>query len=562
MQNIPVPPTTIAGWQPGQHIGLSSEVRVLDGKNYRWINNGPCSGWGNDFVGEVVPRLIDSPFIQFIHTFLVGDRAVVITPYGAYGQVGGSNQWEELASWSPTDEAFANAGSAAHRELYDYPWSQAFIGDTYYFCHPVVGLVTYEYPYNRWTCHGEDLTGENDCGLEGPYFSIAEASNRLILLTLDTISWSRPDNGLDLSCSTICGGNFVSLSVATYGKPLGIASFGDDAIVWTTRGTVRLVATAANAAQAEVISSIGFRTIRVPRSATPINPYAFVHGPDGSVFFLSKSGLAVINAETQQAVDPVFSYYLIEHEILRLAKLHNQHSIRLFHSPETDELFISTVHHNPRWQRANVYARSYVYSTRYQKWSSFDQEHYVIGPVNYSADAYLNFMLGFIGTDLRPHWFNFAFHNSYGGGMIPIQSEVLIGPITIQAGEELFRAESSIRRLRVYHDDTGPLFNFSEVDYNSRIQPYAEFNATVSTLSDHDGSSYVRLGPADLKPTPATPITHDRQELSTNRMSQDYGCKGTGLYHIISISTTNDQVDQFFNISGISVELMSTNILK
>lgn len=557
MIRTPIHVPEIQGWMPSIHNALSASPKIIAGRNFRWSANSVCSGWGNDFVSNPIPFPAGADaakhLTSYLHSFQLGARAFVVTCFGIYTQSYYNAGWTCAFSFSPTLDAIAN--SAINRAQYDYPWSCAFIGDTYYLCHPAVGIITYQYPTDCWNYIGEQLG--NDTGLiTGPYFSVAEVANRLIVQTIDTISWSAIDDGLNHDVSSLCGGNFVSASVVEYGQPIGIASFGDTGIVWTTKGAMNLIPFAPNSSQSNITIAMGFRINRIKNALTPVNPYAFTSLENGSVAYLAKSGLRITNGSEVNVIDQEFDKYLCDIEMPRLATLHNQHAIRLSASSETAELFISTIHHDFAFRRDNIYEISYVYSFRHGKWGIFNQPHYVICPVNFGADIHLDYMLGFIGDDLMAHWFNFAYHNSQYGAAIPLDSHISIGPLTLTNRPELFYVETILSRFRLYVEDRNTTYDPTRISPSKIVDLSSAFAAEVSVYSDFDASSAIRDDGSDnpVKSSQTPPKS------SISKRVKTFGCSSSGLYHTIKIQTNDSTVDNFYAVSGITAELGSTKI--
>lgn len=545
MQRVPIKPSTIAGPVPGLHPALAPNPMVLDGKNYRWLQNHVVSGWGNDFVDdEALPSGLDYTHSKLVR---VGVRSLLLTLHGVYELR--ARKWVKAFSFQQLHRGYT-------REQLDYPWTTAFVGDQYFFNHPAVGIIAYSYPTNTWKHVGEELAS-GDCGIDGPYYAIAAIDNRLVVQTLDTISWSMPDDGEAISCDTIGGGNFVSSSVAEYGQPLGVVSFGRTGIVWTTNGSIRLVPFSPAQSQANTLIELGFTVVRMPDYPTPINPYAWAQAMNSSAFALTKQGLLMLNEQSTEFVSPEYSNWFIEYLIPRFALTHNQHSISLEFSNETAELFVSHIHLNPRFQKSNIYSRAHVFSVRHEKWCSFDQEHISIGPVNFEADRHLDYMLGFLSSDDRVHWFNYAYHNSYGELHIPLDSYVSVGPFTLEQNEELFSVESSLLRMELLVENNPEFFSVGEVYYNKNKNPVAPFEASVSTYSDNDGFSAMDQVPS----TPVVSLAKKNNPDSRNLRVQTYGCNGRGRYHTIHVNTSQDTVDQFYSIATMRVELGTTNSL-
>lgn len=210
----------IGGMKPVLGHLQDENPSVLRGRNFRWKLAGPYSGWGNRVVAEA---LVAS--YPYYHTVTINERAFTLTVDGVMGYDCEAGRWVNYCPTTPTVPECLGQ--------YDWPWSQAYVGDTYYFSHPMVGIVSYNVFTCQWvkldmTCeveaNGEFILLPETSGsiIDSPIWGITQANNRLIILADDTVSWSAVDNGKDLACDIDCGAGFQSLSHGMYGCPLGV----------------------------------------------------------------------------------------------------------------------------------------------------------------------------------------------------------------------------------------------------------------------------------------------------------------------------------------------------
>lgn len=543
MPSIVIRQPDIGGWLPSIHHAQVNSIRVLRGQNFRWDYNGPYSGFGSVHVSEPITWSHDLPYYQ---TFEFLDIVALCTPYGIYTGTC-DNGWECQLKLDPMVWKDCRDN--------DYPWSMAFVGDSYFFSHPTVGIVSYNVFTCKWkrvviSCQNSDKENEallydfeNHMADIGPVYGISQANNRLVFLLKDTFGWSEIDNGCNLSCDPFCGGGFVSNSLARYGRPLGIYETQIGFIVMTSNGLI---------SARELNDIAAFKINPISYSMFPINPHAIVKYEDFNVLFLSKQGLKAVGLDTRGSLqitdfEKDVAGWIVEKQLKRKAWLDNPHSIKLFMSEETRELFISFQADHGKLIQRNLYNRSLVYNLKYQKWSSFDLAHYFIGPVNYNQHREVDFNLGFIGQDCRLNWFN-------GGGSVAVARRILELDSYIEVGpfeyltEQHINQFSRIDKIALYVEGNQFMFDLD----NSLLTTEREdnwgdlrldFNANVQVSSGFDTYSSTQDN-AYIEPSPM---------LEYSNFIKTYTCDSTGLYHTIMLQTTDLQ--GYYMLNRIDVQL-------
>jgi len=557
MPSITQGANNIGGFLPTFANTQNGEVRVLNGRNFRWHYDGPFSGWGNTAVSDVFPVCDDLPYYGL---FIIDDRSILATPYGIYGQ-NNNYQWVKEFELIPTGLDKTDA---------DYPWTYAFVGDTHYLSHPTVGIIGYNSYTCSWKkvklycCIGDDgdtvakelakVTRYYDYEVpkvckENIIYSITSAGNRLILQAKDTIGHSAIDDGHRLECDPFCGGGFVSSSMLRYGKPLGVFKTLNGFIAFSTMGVM----------QARNLESLAaFQYENVNYNEVPINPWAITSFGDGfQLVFMGKSelNLGSLNRETFviQPFELEMGSWLAEKEFIKQQTLTNQHAVALFYSKETKELFVSLNPHVDKNRQENVYTRSLVYNVKYKKWCSFDQWHRIIGPVNGINSQLYYYTLGFFGEDKALHCYNYSDYNTYCNCKKDLDSFIEIGLFGVQS-ESTTNIESKLCDFTIYVENNADLLNNelnnqlaqSEFEDNYRTKSMFKFNADVNVNSSLDG--YTRIINSNFKPV-------EKENSIDSIFSKNYSCETSGLYH--SIILTACGVNQFYSLKQIMVQLQT-----
>ena len=169
----------IRGLTPVLGRTQGDEVRVLTGKNFDFTSAGPRSAFGSNLVNQA-PLEITSDFpesFNILNTSYVFDANTVVQlcPMQVCFTF-------ETGKYCPSD--------VCHR------WSMAYVGDTYYFSRPDVGIIQYDVYKDEWS----QWTPQhfNDVQLHPPIYGVSQSLNRLIVLGSDTVGWSEIDNGKKL----------------------------------------------------------------------------------------------------------------------------------------------------------------------------------------------------------------------------------------------------------------------------------------------------------------------------------------------------------------------------
>lgn len=556
----------IGGLMPSVHNAQSGAIRVVRGRNFRWHFDGPFSGFGNKLVSAQFP-LSDYPYYGL---FTLDDQSILCTVNGIYQQNCETTCWELVKPLTPA----TNLECKEH----DYPWSSAFVGDDYFFSHPLVGIIRFERCSASWSCVRLDSCGGDSgsddtsaasteprfydfesvsCIESNPVFGIAEAGNRLVVLSRDTIGHSAIDDGTNLECDPFCGGGFVSSSLAKYGIPLGVRNTANGFVVFTSNGVI----------QATNIQSIaGFNYRPISKQTFPVNPWAicdFGEGYDSA--FLSKSGLVLVALNRETVVLTPFevemSSWLCEKELARNNFLDNQHAVMLTYCGEHKELYVSLVGHSEQESPYHVYTRALVFNVKYQKWSTLDQPHYAIGPVNGTYHRMFSYTLGFYGMDEALHLFNGSvFNERYdeNGAKVfeHLNSFVDLGPFAL-ASEQKLDVQSELQEIKLYVEAAKPMYQISNYANDEKLalqqdsyqdQLTEAFHGEVYVYSSVDGYSTVNEEDAV--------IAH--MDYAT-AFVKTYSCQSTSLYHNVVVEANG--VSGYYAIKRVDVKLLANGTI-
>jgi hypothetical protein len=525
------------GLRPGINRMQDDEIGVLKGKNFRYSIKGLYSGWGNTTLEKSLPFDVNT-YPEFA-TFRVEDQVILCSSVGIFKRnLGG---WECVVKNEP--KIWANC------EDNEYPWSAAFVGDTWFFAHPTFGLAGYSHDTCSWHkasfCTGvkdkatyikfKDYLGPE---ITEPIYSIASSNNRLILQAYDTVSWSEIDNGFVFDENIHNGTGFQNSSVNEFGRPLGVFTSKSGFIAYSTNG---IVAYTARNDEAAFTAEQKLSSDRIP-----VNPYTIIKLDNKLHIILTKAGLFVLDHDYPQEWEPLIGKWLSEGVLAGLQAYNDQRAgIRFFYSCDTQEFFISlsNIIGVKETAKSKVYSRSLVFHETYKQWASFDQYHRFIGDVNFQSHRTSQINLGFFGPKGQINWFDHGDSNDD----CPLDSFINLGIFQVKDPNDA-TLRSELFNFRLYG---APILTSAS---DRQISDELSNNyAGLDDITQTSGTFQVKAaGTIDGYTTPngqfQTAIPTDVQF-----NSQNYSCNLTGAGYIIQLSAT--RVGDFYSLSRCDLEI-------
>lgn len=342
---------------------------VVDGANYYFDSKGPRSGFTTRMLTPFpLEKAKDVQGIQLEdRTFVFTQDAILSwrqnVPY----------MWELLYSFASeiTDQ-------------YSGPWSAIFLEGVAYFAQPARGMFGGIITPNEDAIILVPKTEFNTPGLITGIRDMAIVRGRPVLVNNDTIQWGAVGNMLDFT-PALGGAGFQLMSAFVQGTFLGLSSFQDGFVVWTTGGPI----------VGEYIGGDGvWNFYPMTNRERPIGKWtAAKRMTNGNMVFLTQQGLFVTNgigeiSPFSQDFNEFFLSYmekengqLTPHQFWRLD--YNELSQMLFLSESAD---------------GNSYFRSFVFTPTREKWGMFSDR--VKGFLPFTNDSY-----GFVDNEGYCHYF-------------------------------------------------------------------------------------------------------------------------------------------------------------
>lgn len=394
----------IEGYQPWlpQDTG---NPRVLAGTNYDFTAAGVRSGFGNCVLATLSQQYDWTP----AETFYQHDRAILIRNNEVL-----TLQCDDNINATQTLFKFNRLQPIHISTLVCYRWTQAYVGETYYYAHPCYGIISFDTFTQLWNQHTpKQLQFSSDI------ISVASFDNRLFILSTDTVSWSEIDNGLAITPDQFTTAGFQSLNLAHFGTPYGIYSTKFGVYVFTSAGIMHGRATDAD-------NPYNWSTYDT--SLPALGPQVITQFKSNILFAnangLQLMGRAANNQFINEQLSPLMSDYL-RTEIFPCHCAPHGCDMQLRYSQDREQIFLS-LRNNTR-----LFTHAFVYNIPYEKWSEFNELHetllYIPDAVKTSSHRY-----GYIAENAELKRFNtdtnvLTQHNT---DEQPLASTVIIGPLT------------------------------------------------------------------------------------------------------------------------------------
>jgi hypothetical protein len=403
--------------------GTDGKSSVLDGRNIVFDSNGVHSGF---------PSRVLNPFIftepKDVQGLKVNGRRFVFTSDAILiWRTTAPFMWEVLYGFTTSiPDSFRN------------PWSGFFLEGVFYLAHPQRGLFSAVEDSTTDQLYLQPETSATIPGLIQNITAMDVVHGRAILVNEDSIQWSNVGDMSDLT-PALAGAGFQELAAFVQGTALGLSSYQDGFVVWTTAGAVN----------ADFIDGdLVWNFYPLTTQERPISNRCLVRAPDGSEIFLSEHGLILSNGSGQlQPFAPEFNLFFSEYANPENGHLTPNQFWRLDYDDRRSLLYVSES------TSGAIYWRTFVLNPAVNLWGIFSTPHY--GFVRFTNDVF-----GFVGTDGIPRYFSDEFvsegppDNAWGFDRhIPSHQKAGIIP-----------SSSVVSRAYVY-DDTNPIQPF-EISYS------------------------------------------------------------------------------------------------
>ena len=336
---------TIGAYTPSYDAKQLAEFSVVGGQNFMPSLQGYKSEFGSS---PFTDRRLSQDLLIGAQPFSIGETDLVLC--NNYG----------IMFYDSDSQGFYYAYRARLPLDAHYPWSIAYVGGDYYFCHYNFGVVRYR-PYdNSWL----ELTAN----VPSSPMSICSASGRLIILGESTYAWSAVGDGTDLATSLTTGAGFQALSLVGGGKPLGVKTIINGFMVYTTSGIIKVESiNSANPFYHRVLTSSDF---------APVSPKAIAEVGTGTHVFLTRTGLFATSGDYPEAFEPEFSKWLTGTLLRYLLSSRYDLPVCLNYSTVNKWLILSYSEYSII---PSPYSLAFVFDIELGKWGRFDQPHYFIG---------------------------------------------------------------------------------------------------------------------------------------------------------------------------------------
>ena len=325
------------GLRPAIDPRRTGQAHVIQGSNFIFDVDGPKSWFGSDIRGY--GKLVDGLGIQ---SFRVEDRSFIFTQNAVL-------EFDETMRLYRVLYEFASSVVTA------YPWTTAFVGTKYYFCHPDIGILFY--------CIGEKTFSK----LTGTYvpdvpYAITDAYGRLVILSETAYLWSALDDGSDLTPDLVTGAGFQSLGLIG-GTPISVGKITDGFLVFTSKGIVKAQFTN---------NSAVFRHYVWDTTHVLLTPYCLISIEENGLLFLSRNGFWQTKGDAPEAFAPVMSEYFKDVVIPAIDDRIND-IVRIDYSKGEEILFVGV----GSAAEASAYIETWVlYLPMADKWGKFTRKHY------------------------------------------------------------------------------------------------------------------------------------------------------------------------------------------
>lgn len=356
-------------YQPEQLGKKKDEMAVVDGQNFAWRTGGVFSAYANSQVdGPASATLMRHPML-----FVVQGTLHAFYGNGIW-KLGDDNSWTAVIDYSAAP-AFTNPKGY---DLSQYKWTTAYVGTTYWFCHPAVGLIYHDVFTGTWGWKREDCW-------TGPTYAVCLASNRLVVLLDDVVTWSKFDDGQTFDLlNWACGAGAQSLALVEYGQPYSVMSYNGGWVTFTGSGVLvsrpNEDVVGAPDGQSVAVGALRFHHAVLSQEDIPVGPTAVCSIDRASVVWLCQRGFRNFSPSQGGGWGGVaqwqaeMSAFYVE-QVLPASRGADLDRFCIDVAKDNGWIFVSSREADD----VLGYTRAHVFQPEQAKWGCFDWRHLHVG---------------------------------------------------------------------------------------------------------------------------------------------------------------------------------------
>lgn len=358
----------VKGLTLGQSVSQIDGLAVCAGRNFMPALAGPRSYFGAKVNSAY-------PLTDGMHpaTFRQNGKALYFDNTGVY----------MLDCEGRPELIYAIERNYEERKFADfcYPWTTAYVGESHYYSHPMVGVIEFDMFTCTWSQWQLKEKGFSDL-----IFGITEANGSLIVLSRDTVTWSAFDRGSDIIEDQYDGVGSQSLHLAKFGRPSGVYSDGQGFFTFTSNGVMY----SRPMSGTQILSGESLESAAIFRhdkysdaesAPVPISAYAIAKISKGLIAYITKKGIMQVgrfanNQFADKELDPIMSRWMRE-KFFECFCYEDCDSIRLEYNPDENYLYMSVKERGCR--NSNAYQQAFVYDLELEEWGTFNRLHRFLG---------------------------------------------------------------------------------------------------------------------------------------------------------------------------------------
>lgn len=346
MPSLPHQVTPIETFMPSLDQRNAGRSFVVAGKNFDFGPKGPRSGFASKIISPFpfgAPSKVQGITIQGRTLVFTSDAILTWRTSAPF-------MWELLYGFDTTIP-----------DGYEGPWSAMYIDNQLWLSQPGRGMFSSEVTPGSDQLWLHPRTAFDIPGLESRIRGMDIVHSRAVMVNDDYIQWSGVGDMTDLT-PALGGAGIQALSAFVQGTFLGLNSFQDGFVVWTTGGAVIGEYIGGD----EVWAFYPLKT-----QLKPVGRRATVRLENGNIAFLSRQGLFLSNNSADVTpFSPEFNEYFLEYMYPEDGDLTPNQFWRVDYNPARETLFLSES------ADGNTYYRTFVFNPTREKWGIFSDRHF------------------------------------------------------------------------------------------------------------------------------------------------------------------------------------------